>query len=99
MIGFLAHLSRRLLGELIGYSAQLKYRGHIGDRDTSSAPKVNFTQQFISCENTHSTHSTPRHRTSWSVVVVRRPSVVHNAQRSPKPLGQSKPNFMWNLLG
>ena len=23
--------------------AQLKYRGHIGDRDTSSAPKVDFT--------------------------------------------------------
>ena len=33
----------------------------------------------------------------------RRPSsvVVHNAQRSssPKPLGRSKPNFMWSLLG
>ena len=34
----------------------------------------------------------------------RRPSassVVHNAQRSssPKPLGKSKPNFMWSLLG
>ena len=27
-------------------------------------------------------------------------SVVHNAQRSssPKPLGRSKPNFMWSLL-
>ena len=25
------------------FSAQLKYRGHIGDRDTSLAPKVNFT--------------------------------------------------------
>ena len=51
--GFLAHLSQRLIGELIGYS--------------------------------------------WSGV--RRPS-VHNAQRSsPKPLGQSKPNFMWSLLG
>ena len=27
--------------------------------------------------------------------------VVHNAQRSsfPKPLGRSKPNFMWSLLG
>ena len=47
----LAHLSRRLIGELIGYS--------------------------------------------WSGVV------LHNAQRSssPKPLGQSKPNFMWSLLG
>ena len=30
-----------------------------------------------------------------------RPSVVHNAQTSSpqKPLGQSKPNFMWSLLG
>ena len=46
---FLAHLSRRLIGELIVYQ--------------------------------------------WSV--------VHNAQRSssPKPLVQSKPNFMWSLLG
>ena len=28
-------------------------------------------------------------------------SSVHNAQRSssPKPLGRSKPNFMWSLLG
>ena len=28
-------------------------------------------------------------------------SVIHNAQRSssPKPLCQSKPNFMWSLLG
>ena len=57
----LAHLSRRLIGELIVYQ--------------------------------------------WSGV--RRPSVrpssvvVHNAQRSssPKPLGRSKPNFMWSLLG
>ena len=34
----------------------------------------------------------------WSGV---RPSSVHNAQRSssPKPLGRSKPNFMWSLLG
>ena len=38
-------------------------------------------------------------RTSLSVR--RRPSVVHNAQTSysPKPLGRSKPNFMWSLLG
>ena len=51
---FLAHLSRRLIGELIGYS--------------------------------------------WSGV---RPLSVHSAQRSssPKPLGQSKPNFIWSLLG
>ena len=53
----LAHLSRRLIGELIVYQ--------------------------------------------WSGV--RRPSVgvVHNAQRSspPKPLGRSKPNVMWSLLG
>ena len=52
---FLAHLSQRLTGELIGYS--------------------------------------------WSGV---RPSVVvHNVQTSysPKPLCQSKPNFMWSLLG
>ena len=53
---YLAHLSRRLIGELIVYP--------------------------------------------WSVGVVR-PSVVHNAQTSssPKPLGGSKPNFMWSLLG
>ena len=31
---------------------------------------------------------------------VRRPSVVHNSQTSSsqKPLGRSKPNFMWSLL-
>ena len=38
-----------------------------------------------------------------SIIVVghRRPSVVvvHNAQTCPKPLGQSKPNFMWSLIG
>ena len=29
-----------------------------------------------------------------------RPSLVHNAQTSSrKPLGRSKPNFMWSLLG
>ena len=55
----LAHLSRRLIGELIVYP--------------------------------------------WSGVR-RRPSsssVVHNAQTSSsqKPLGRSKPNFMWSLLG
>ena len=53
---FLAHLSRRLIGELIVYP--------------------------------------------WSAV--RRPSAsVHNAQTSSsqKPLGRSKPNFMWSLLG
>ena len=63
--GFLAHLSRRLIGELIVYPWS-------GVRRTSS--------------------------------VVCRPSVlvvVHNAQTSssPKPLGRSKPNFMWILLG
>ena len=55
---FLAHLSRRFIGELIVYL--------------------------------------------WSGV--HRPSasyVVHNAQKSSsqKPLGRSKPNFMWSLLG
>ena len=57
-VSFLAHLSRRLIGELIVYQ--------------------------------------------WSGV--RRPSVVgvvHNAQTSSsqKPLGRSKPHFMWSLLG
>ena len=54
----LAHLSRRLIGELIVYP--------------------------------------------WSGVRRRRPSsVAHNAQTSSsqKPLGRSKPNFMWSLLG
>ena len=56
----LAHLSQRLIGELIGYP--------------------------------------------WSGVrpsVRRRPSSVHNAQTSSsqKPLGRSKQNFMWSLLG
>ena len=54
---FLAHLSRRLIGELIVYP--------------------------------------------WSGVRRRRPlsSVVHNAQTSSqKPLGRSKPNFLWSLL-
>ena len=32
-------------------------------------------------------------------IVVRPSSVVHNAQTSQKPLGRSKPNFMWSLLG
>ena len=59
---FLAHLSRRLIGELIVYPWS-------GVRRPSS---------------------------SSSVVVV-----VHNAQTSSsqKPLGRSKPNFMWSLLG
>ena len=52
------------------------------------------------------------HRLAYRILMVRRPSgvhrlssvvrpSVHNAQRSssPKPLGQSKPNFMWSLLG
>ena len=58
VVVFLAHLSQRLIGELIGYP--------------------------------------------WSGVRPSvRPSSVHNAQRSSsrKPLGQSKPNFMWSLLG
>ena len=56
----LAHLSRRLIGELIVYPWS-------GVRRTSSSV---------------------------------RPS-VHNAQTSSsrKPLGRSKPNFMWSLLG
>ena len=59
---FLAHLSRRLIGELIVYP-----------------------------------WSGVRRRPSYVV----RPSVVHNAQTSSsqKPLGRSKPNFMWSLLG
>ena len=61
---FLAHLSQRLIGELIGYSWS-------GVRPASSSVRR------------------------------RHPSGVHNAQRSssPKPLCQSKPNFMWSLLG
>ena len=54
IIAFLAHLSRRLTGELIGYP--------------------------------------------W----IRRPSSVHSyfqTSSPPKPLCQSKPNFMWSLLG
>ena len=37
----------------------------------------------------------------WSGVRRRRPSVFHNAQTSSfkKPLGRSKPHFMWSLLG
>ena len=56
---YLAHLSRRLIGELIVYP-----------------------------------WSGVRRRPSS----VRRPSVVHNAQTSSsqKPLGRSKPNFMWS---
>ena len=56
--GYLAHQSRRLIGELIVYP--------------------------------------------WSGVRRRRTlSVVNNAQTSSsqKPLGRSKPNFMWRLLG
>ena len=54
---FLAHLSRRLTGELIGY------------------PWIRRP----------------------SVVVVRRSHFQTSSP--PKPLGQSKPNFMWSLLG
>ena len=37
----------------------------------------------------------------WSVGLRRRPSSVHIFQTSSpqKPLGRSKPNFMWSLLG
>ena len=61
--GFLAHLSRRLTGELIGY------------------PWIRR----------------PSVRRPSASVGVRRP---HFQTSSPlKPLGQSKPNFMWSLLG
>ena len=36
---------------------------------------------------------------AYSIAMVRRPSVVHHIQRSPKPLGLSKPNFIWSLSG
>ena len=55
-IGFLAHLSRRLTGEIIGYPWIR--------RPSSSVRRSHFQT------------SSP-----------------------PKPLGQSKPNFMWSLLG
>ena len=46
------------------------------------------------------------HRWAYRIPMVRRPSVVRPSVRrsqfqtssSPKPLGQSKPNFMWSLL-
>ena len=57
---FLAHLSQRLIGELIVYS----------------------------CSGV---------RPSVVVVVRRRPQFQTSS--SPKPLGRSKPNFMWSLLG
>ena len=60
---FLAHLSQRLIGELIGYPWS-------GVRPSASSV---------------------------------RPSVVRRKQfqtsSSQKPLGRSKPNFMWSLLG
>ena len=56
---FLAHLSQRLIGELIGYPWS-------GVRPSSSS-------------------------------VVRRPQFQTSS--SPKPLGRSKSNFMWSLLG
>ena len=60
--GFLAHLSRRLIGELIVY------------------PWSGVRRPLLSLS---------------SVIA------VHNAQTSSsqKPLGTSKPNFMWSLLG
>ena len=63
---FLAHLSRRLIGELIVYP-----------------------------------WSGVRRPSVRRPAVVRPSSVVHNAQASSslKPLGRSKPNFMWSLLG
>ena len=54
---FLAHLSQRLIGELIGYSWS-------GVRPSSSSVR---RKQF-------------------------------QTSSSPKPLGRSKPNFMWSLL-
>ena len=58
----LAHLSQRLIGELIVYSCS-------GVRPSSS----------------------------YGVVRRSRPQIQTSS--SPKPLGQSKPNFMWSLLG
>ena len=49
-------------------------------------------------------HEPLAHRLAYSILMVCclssvRPSVVHNAQTSsPKPLDQSKANFMWSLL-
>ena len=58
MYPFLAHLSQRLIGELIGYSWS-------GVRPSASSVR---RKQF-------------------------------QTSSSPKPLGRSKPNFMWSLLG
>ena len=61
VLRFLAHLSQRLIGELIGYSWS-------GVRPLASSVGVVRRKQF-------------------------------QTSSSPKPLGQSKPNFMWSLLG
>ena len=58
---FLAHLSQRLIGELIGYQWS-------GIRPSSVRPSSVRRKQF-------------------------------QTSSSPKPLGRSKPNFMWSVLG
>ena len=54
----------------------------------------------LTCVHIISSPEPKAHRLAYRILVVRRPS-VHSAQgySSPKPLGQSKPNFMWSLLG
>ena len=63
--GFLAHLSQRLIGELIGYSWSGVRPSSVRRRRPSSSVR---RKQF-------------------------------QTSSSPKPLGRSKPNFMWSLLG
>ena len=66
----------------------------------SGDPRRSWANAVISCELVVLAHLLYTHGPSSVDVIVRPSVVVHNAQRSsPKPLGQSKPNFMWSLLG
>ena len=50
-----------------------------------------------------SSHEQSAHSRAYNISMLRRPSVVaivvHNAPSSPKPLGQSNPNFVLSLYG
>ena len=101
---FLAHLSRRLIGELKVYPWSGVH---------PSVVRPSSVLFLIADDKIFLAHLSRRLIGEligypWSGVhpsVVRpsvvRPSSVHNAQTSSsqKPLGRSKPNFMWSLLG
>ena len=66
----------------------------------TAAVEINILGETFCCF--FSSPEPKANRRAYSIPMVWRPlsSVVHNAQTSSqKPLGRSKPNFMWSLLG